>query len=222
LRKDDCDTALERVQHAGLKSASARDLLAVGIAPLDGATAETEAAALKLMRTSGNLRKVADLSPVDLEELGMDRHESLRALAWLELGRRIGGAGKGPQNTINKPADVAKLLDHLTDERKEHFVAVMLDAKNQVRRVCTVHIGTLAMSIVCPRDVFREAVKEGAAGVVVAHNHPSGDPTPSPEDVEITNKLVDAGKLLDIPLLDHVVLGDHRHVSLKERGLIRE
>ena len=222
MTTDDCDTPLERVRAAGLRSASARDLLAVGIAQGDEGTAEAEAMALKLIRTSGNLRKVADLCPADLEALGMTQAHALSALAWLELGRRIGGAGKGPQDVITKPEHVVKLLDHLIDERKEHFVAVLVDAKNQVRRICTVHIGTLTMSLVCPRDVFREAVKEGAAGVIVAHNHPSGDPTPSPEDIDITQKLVEAGKLLAIPLMDHVIIGDRTHVSLRERGIIHD
>jgi DNA repair protein RadC len=205
-----------------MRSASARDLLAVGIAKGESATAEAEALALKLIRTSGNLRKVAELCIADLEALGMGLEEALRALAWLELGRRIGLAGKGPVDTILKSEHVAALLDHLADEQKEHFVAVLLDAKNQVRRVCTVHIGSLTMSIVSARDVFREAVKEGAAAVVVAHNHPSGDPTPSPEDVAITEKLIEAGKLLEIPVLDHVVIGYRRHVSLREKGFIHD
>jgi len=96
----------------------------------------------------------------------------------------------------------------------------LLDAKNQLIRRADVHIGTANSSLVGAREVFREAVKDGAVGIIVAHNHPSGDPTPSPEDVAVTRQLRDAGKLLDIPLLDHVIIGESRHVSLRRMGLL--
>jgi len=139
-----------------------------------------------------------------------------------EIYGRVVGSGRREEFEIDHKPLAMRLRISAFRPEPEHFVAVLVDAKNQVRRVCTVHIGTLTMSIVCPRDVFREAVKEGAAGVIVAHNHPSGDPTPSPEDVDITQKLVEAGKLLAIPLLDHVVIGDRAFVSLRERGIIHD
>jgi DNA repair protein RadC len=84
----------------------------------------------------------------------------------------------------------------------------------------TVHIGTVNMSVVGPREVFREAVRENAAALVVAHNHPSGDPSPSPEDIAVTRKLVEVGEILDIPLLDHVIVGDEHYYSMREKGLL--
>lgn len=222
MTTDETESAVARVRMAGFRTASSRDLLAVGLAPLTGATAEMEAAALKLMRTSGNLQKIGDLCPADFARYGLDAHEAMRALAWLELGRRIGSLKERNSEPLTKPEEVVRLLGHLVDERKEHFVAALLDAKNNVTRTATVHIGTLTMSVVNPREVFREAVREGSAAIIVAHNHPSGDPEPSPEDVEVTKKLSDAGKILDIRLIDHVVIGRDRFVSLRERGLIHD
>ena len=117
-------------------------------------------------------------------------------------------------------ADIVELFAYLKHEKKEHFCAVFLDAKNMVIRTATIHIGTQTSSIVAPADVFREALREGAVSVVVAHNHPSGDPTPSAEDIIVTDRLVELGRLLNIPVLDHVVIGERKSVSFRERGLI--
>jgi DNA repair protein RadC len=95
-----------------------------------------------------------------------------------------------------------------------------LNSANGVIRKALIHIGTLTMSIVGPREIFREAVRDGASSIIVAHNHPSGDPSPSPEDIEITRILIDAGKLLDIPVLDHVIIGHRRYSSLNEMGFM--
>jgi DNA repair protein RadC len=97
--------------------------------------------------------------------------------------------------------------------KKEYFVAILLDAKNAVLRVAEIHVGTLTMSPVGGREVYREAVRDGASAVIVAHNHPSGDPTPSPEDRMVTEKLKQIGELLDIPLLDHLVIGERYALS---------
>src|SRR5262249_42746108 len=110
--------------------------------------------------------------------------------------------------------------DFLTVEKREHFYAILLDSANHVMRKALIHIGTLTMSIVGPREIFREAVREGASSIIVAHNHPSGDPTPSPEDIESTKQLVQVGKLLDIPVLDHVIIGHEGYRSLSEMGLM--
>ena len=121
---------------------------------------------------------------------------------------------------IRSPRDVYQLLaPTLRDERREHFVVLLLDTRNGVMRTRTVSIGDLSSSIVHPREVFQEAIRHGAASLIVAHNHPSGDPTPSPEDGAVTKRLAEAGQLLGIELLDHIILGDGRFVSLKEKGM---
>jgi len=174
-----------------------------------------------LLTRFGSVRALGELSHADLAAAGgMDDFESLRAQALLELGRRVGGAGKGLLEEITCARDVMDLLDTLRFEKREHFVAVLLDSKAVVLRVVTIHIGTLNMSLVGPREIFREAIREGASSVIVAHNHPSGDPTPSPEDIEVTGQLVEVGRMLDIPVLDHVIIGERTYVSLSERGII--
>lgn len=105
-------------------------------------------------------------------------------------------------------------------QKKEHLKSLLLDTKNRVLAIRTVSIGDLSSSIVHPREVFKDAVVASAASVIVAHNHPSGDPTPSAEDVAVTKRLMQAGEIMGIDLLDHIVLGDGTFVSLKERGLI--
>ena len=173
-----------------------------------------------LARFTG-IQALGDASAVDIAEMtGLEGFEVLRCQALVELGRRIGGAGKGPVTEITCAEDVFHLLEHLRHEKREHFYAIMLDSKNGVIRSHPVHIGTVNMSIVGPREVFREAIRDGAASLIVAHNHPSGDPTPSPEDIDVTARLVEVGAMLDIPLLDHVIIGQTRWTSLKEKGVL--
>lgn len=154
------------------------------------------------------------------ESFGFDEFESLRSLCLIELGRKVALAKRGEPEVVEGPSDVLCLLEHLLNEKREHFYAILLDAQNQVMRKALIHIGTLNMSLVGPREVFREAVRDGASSVVVSHNHPSGDVTPSPEDIEVTRHLVEVGNLLDIPVLDHVIIGHGGYRSLKEAGLM--
>jgi len=126
---------------------------------------------------------------------------------------------------VRTPADVARLLsDHLQGVDWEHFVSILLDTKNKVIGVNTVSVGILDCSLVHPREVYKPAILCNAASVIVAHNHPSGDPSPSVEDTRITKRLSEAGEIIGIDLLDHIVVGDGteplRWVSLKERGVI--
>ena len=99
-------------------------------------------------------------------------------------------------------------------------MAVLLSTKNHVLKTAVISVGSLNASIVHPRELFREAINARAAAVILVHNHPSGDPAPSPEDIALTRKLIEAGKLLDIPVLDHLILGDGKYISLKEKGIL--
>lgn len=121
---------------------------------------------------------------------------------------------------IRSPEDVARLNSDLLCFDKEHFVVVLLNTKNYLIDRETISIGSLNSCIVHPREVFKNAIKKSAASIICVHNHPSGDPTPSPEDVEMTHRLIEAGRILGIEVLDHVVLGMSGYVSLKEQGLI--
>jgi DNA repair protein RadC len=141
--------------------------------------------------------------------------------AAVELGKRICTLTDASRPVIRSPADASQLLmSDLRFQSKEHFRALLLDAKNQVIRIAPISVGSLTESIVHPRELYREAIRHSSAALIVAHNHPSGDPTPSPEDIATTKRLVEVGRIVGIELLDHVILGDGRFVSLKERGLL--
>ncbi len=145
-----------------------------------------------------------------------------RLLGSLELGRRAAVRECGPRPEISRPEDVVRLCaPQLRGSDREHFWALALNTRNQLLRVIEVSIGSLNASIVHPRELFKEAVRLSAASVVVVHNHPSGDPTPSGADIQLTRRLVKAGDVLGIEVLDHVVIGDSGgHASLRDLGLM--
>ena len=164
------------------------------------------------------------IAQANFEELcsvnGVGEAKATQLKAALEIGRRLLLALPQERLQIRSPGDVADLLMlemSLLDQ--EHMRAVLLDTKNNVLRVATVYTGSLNTAVVRIGEVFREAIRANCASIIVVHNHPSGDPTPSPEDVRVTEMLVEAGKLLDVAVLDHLVIGRNRYVSLKERGL---
>lgn len=214
------ESALERIQRFGMQSVSAIDLLAILIAKDQEKITEAESLAREWIQKN-HIQKIMDLSFAELAELGLkDTFLSRKALAGLELGRRAGHAGTGPAQYIEEPKDVVKLFDHLKNEKKEHFCAVYLNSKNRVLCTRTIHIGTVNMSIASPRELFREAIREGAASLIAVHNHPSGDPSPSIEDIQITQKLKESGRLLGIPIIDHLILGQQCYYSFQEKGSI--
>ena len=125
---------------------------------------------------------------------------------------------EGDVTIIRSPEDVYRLFKHMDALAQEHLAVAYLTAKNTVIKTETIFIGSLNASIVHPREVFRPAVKLPCASIVVAHNHPSGDPTPSQEDIMVTKRLSEAGKVLGIEVLDHIIVGRNKHTSLKEKG----
>lgn len=163
----------------------------------------------------------AQLALTPLEELlrtrGLGPARAASLVAAFELGRRA-TAPTGP--SVASPEEAYWLLHDMVDLRKEHFRALYLDARRRLLQSETVSIGTLTSSLVHPREVFQPAITHSAAAVVVAHNHPSGDPEPSPEDLALTRRLRQAGEILGIEVLDHLVIGNRRFVSLKERGVL--
>lgn len=167
----------------------------------------------------GALASLVRLAPEELSaRLGTRAPEAWRMAAAFELGRRAAVERSLPRPVVRGPADVLRLLgDLVRGEEREQFHVLLLDGKHRLKARQTVSIGSLSTSIVHPREVFRPAVQAAAAAVLCAHNHPSGDPEPSPEDVAVTQRLDQAGKLLGIPLLDHVVLGDGAWVSMRQR-----
>jgi DNA repair protein RadC len=215
-------TTISRIRTFGVRAASPIDLIAVGFARREADAIEGEETARQLLVRYNRISRLSEISAGELRgEFGFEEFEIFRAQALMELGRRSAVAGQGELDEFEDQEDVVQLLKQiLKGEKREHFFVFFLDAKNRVMKWSTIHIGTLTMSVVGPREVFREAVREGASAIIVAHNHPSGDATPSPEDIDVTKKLQAVGELLDIPLLDHIVIGERNHVSLRAKGVM--
>ncbi|MCP4539719.1 MAG: DNA repair protein RadC [Chloroflexi bacterium] len=151
---------------------------------------------------------------------GLGTATASRVKAALELGRRLLMEEKSDSFTIRSPGDMAQLLmSEMSHLEQEHFVVIALDTRNRMIERKTLYVGSLNVTHIRVSEVFRGATRCNAAAVIVAHNHPSGDPSPSPQDVEVTRQLAQAGELLDIELLDHLIVGKSRFISLRERGL---
>lgn len=174
----------------------------------------------RLLQTAGGLRGLMDCSLEQLCELrGIGPAKALQIQAALELGKRLARTEMEAAPVIRSPRDVASfMMEELRYLQQEHFVVLFLNTKNRVTGRETLSIGSLNAAIVHPREVFRAAVRRSAASIICVHNHPSGDPTPSAEDLQLTERLAEAGRILGIELLDHVIIGDRQFISLKERG----
>ena len=211
----------ERLMHYGASAVSTAELLAIQLR-----TGTTERSAIGLgellLSQFAGLRGVAGCSIEQMSVVkGIGSVKAVQICAAFELGRRLAALSDEERPVIRSPQDVANLLmPELRDLKKEHLKSLLLDTKNRVLKIHTVSVGILDSSLVHPREVFKDAIIASAAAIIVAHNHPSGDPTPSPEDRQITKRLYDAGQILGIELLDHIVIGDNRWVSLKERGFL--
>lgn len=175
-----------------------------------------------LERFEGNLRELAQAELNELQQikgLGLAKAASIKAA--FTLGSRFQARRLETLERFTSPAQVFDFFHHeLRDNRKELFLALLLDGKNRITRKVQVSEGSLNQSIVHPREVFAPAVRESAAAVIFIHNHPSGDPAPSREDREITNRLKEAGEILGIKVLDHIIIGDGAYYSFVESGLL--
>ncbi len=212
------DRPRERLARLGPEALRDAELIAVLFRT---GTREAGAVALaeRLLRQFGDVRGLARASVEEICQVkGVGQVKAVEIKAALELGKRLAEHRRGAQVKIRTAEEVAELLMvRFKEYETERFLALLLNIKNEVLKVCEVSRGGLSGTHAAPADVFRQAVRDGAAAVIVAHNHPSGDPEPSWTDLELTAHLKEAGALLGIPLLDHVVFGDGRYVSLKER-----
>ena len=214
------ESALSRVQEGGHASASALDLLTLAISRTPKDLRGNEAAAQKLLNRF-RLPQLHQLGRADLKEAaGLEAFESERMLAALALGRRCAMAGQGTSPKVSGDEDAVEYFRYLADAAEERFALLMLDAAGGVIGQRTLHIGTLMSTVVGVREVFREAVRSSAASIIVAHNHPSGSLEPSPADIAVTAKLREAGELLDIAVLDHLIIGAGGHFSMSREGYL--
>ena len=213
------DRPRERLARLGAGALSNRELVAVLVG-----SGSRRGSALDLAEglLGAGLRDLAGRSLAELEgEHGLGRAKATRVLAALELGARLASEGRTPSAAFRTPESSARyLLPRYGARPVETFGLLALDVRHRLKHEAVVSVGCLTSSLVHPREVFKEAVSARAAALILFHNHPSGDPEPSAEDVSITRRLVSAGTLLGIEVLDHVILGAGRFVSLKERGVL--
>ncbi len=212
----------ERLASHGATRLSAIELLAIVLGTGRGGQSAIEVAHEVLARSGGSLRRIAS-EPVGMLTSvgGIGRARAVTIHAALELGRRMMNETRQEGMAVRSPRDVYRLFGpRLEDLPVEEFHVAVLDAQHRVERDITVTRGILNSSLVHPREVFREAIAERAAALILVHNHPSGDPTPSPDDRAVTEQLVAAGRLLDIPVHDHVIVGRGRYTSFAEAGLL--
>lgn len=214
----------EKLERYGSEMLSNAELMAIIIKT--GTKTETSVeVARRVLKECAEDNGLAFLHDISLEELkrikGIGRVKAVQLKAVIQLAKRIAASGYQDKMCISSPADVSKfLMEDMRYLKQEHFKIIMLNVKNHVLKHVDITIGTLNASIVHPRDVFSEPIRVKCASVILVHNHPSGDPAPSHEDIEVTKRIVEAGKILGIDVLDHIIIGDGKYVSLKEKGII--
>jgi DNA repair protein RadC len=216
------DRPRERLWTLGPAALTTAELLAILIGTGGGGVSVLEVAGRLLGVGDGSLRRLASRPSAELLRAhGIGPTKAARLLAAFELGARLSREERPAVIRIREPEDVVRLFrDRLRDLQVEEFHLLALDSQSQVLREVLVTRGLLNSSLVHPREVFRAAIAEAAAGIIVVHNHPSGDPTPSAEDRAVTQQLAAAGRLLDLPLYDHVIIAGDRFVSFATAGLL--
>jgi DNA repair protein RadC len=214
------DRPRERLKKVGEKALTTAELLAIIL--------RVGTRGVNVIRLSERLllefEGLPGLSRATVTELaavnGIGDAKAVQIKAALEMGRRMVASAPEERPRVSSPADAANLLmSEMMFLEQEHLRVILLNTRNEVLSTPTIYQGSLNTSVVRVGELFRSAVRSNAAALIVAHNHPSGDPSPSPEDIQVTRQLVKAGKLLDIEVLDHIVIGRQRFVSLKERKL---
>ena len=214
----------EKLLTAGAASLSNTELLAVLLrtgVKNDSALRVAEKV-LALYKERG-LAAITQMSAKELSSIkGVGMAKAATILAAVELGRRLALKAAEARTVVHGPADAASyVMPRFRFERREHFAVLLLNAKNHILALKTISVGTLTSSVVHPREVFQAAIEQSAASVILVHNHPSGDPAPSGEDLAVTRRMVEAGEIMDIPVLDHVIVGYDKFISLKEEGMIQ-
>ncbi|GGI10486.1 RadC family protein [Gottfriedia solisilvae] len=215
------DRPRERLIKEGPSSLSTQELLAIVLR-----TGTKNESVLQisnqLLHKFDGLRFLMNASIEEISNInGIGEAKATQLLAAFELGKRINRLQFEERFVIKSPDDCAKfMMDEMRFLEQEHFICLYLNTKNQIIARETIFKGSLNASIVHPREVFKEAFRRSASSIICLHNHPSGDPTPSREDIEVTKRLVECGKIIGIELLDHIIIGEHKYVSLKEKGYV--
>ena len=176
----------------------------------------------RIIKTCGGLNGILSMSAEEYMSLsGIGKAKAAQMLALVEISKRFRSFQSGEEIRISKPVDVANIvMENMRYMKKECLRVIMLNTKNIIISMKDISIGSLNSSIVHPREVFTEAIKKSSACIIICHNHPSGDPTPSSEDINITYRLKECGNLLGIELVDHIIIGEGTYISLKEKGIL--
>jgi DNA repair protein RadC len=211
----------EKLLRRGAHALSESELLAILIRTGTGKFSALDLAR-QMVRDGKNLRGIAGKSATELMRMkGIGQAKAVELLAAFEIGRRVQGTKDEEKMIVRSPEDVAHMMiPRLRDLRKEEFYVLVLDSKNGLKFDTLLTTGTLNASLVHPREVYKVAIDNDGAAIVVVHNHPSGNPEPSREDIEITRQLVEAGKVIGIPLHDHLIVAGDGYTSFAERGLL--
>lgn len=216
----ECERPREKAWQYGVESLSESELLCILIG--SGGKGNTALAlANSILARFENLRRLSNTSLQELQKVrGIGPVKALEIKACLEIARRFHQVLLKPGSVLNRSQQVfACYHERLRDEKREKFFSVLLDSKNRIIREELISIGSLNFSIVHPREVFAPAIRETAANILLLHNHPSGDPNPSKEDVGITKRLYEVGKIVGIEVLDHIIIGDGCYISFLEQKL---
>ena len=214
------DRPRERLAMLGPQALSNAELIAILLRV--GVTGESAVQVGQRLLQKFNGLSGLHRAPFDelMDQHGLGEAKASQIKAAIELGRRLTLEAPEERPTINSPADAAALVSYeMSALEQEHLRVILLDRRNRALETVEVYKGSVNSSQIRVGEIFKEAVRKNASALVVVHNHPSGDPTPSPDDVAVTRAIVQAGKLLDVEVLDHLVIGQGRWVSLKERGL---
>ncbi len=211
----------ERLASLGPEALSGQELLALIIGRgIPGKSAVN--IAQELLSAFGNLNAVSRATVEQLSCVkGIGLAKAVQIKAAFELGRRQDLAPEVGQYSISDPSVLVKAIrKSIQDKAKEHFKAILLNTRNKIVAISTISVGTLNSSLVHPREVFKDALAHSASSIILAHNHPSDDPEPSDDDISVTRRLVEAGRLMGIDVLDHIIITRQGYTSLKEKGLL--